>query len=338
MPPRVLIAENDETARGLLASWLEDAGYLCTPTDARQALTEARQRPPDIAVVGVGVPDHGGMFVVRTLRAQSPGVGVLVVCTPPDFDVAIAATRLGALDCLPWPSSADTVVDSVRRAADWCAARKGAELSSQRLAEEVAANRQHLLDTIGKVEPESVPAVLLAVLEARSPSTHDHCTRVSQSAVALAGACKLPQTEVHSIRRAALLHDIGKIVIPERLLDEAGPLNDADVSLLRQHAVIGRELLASVPALEPIAAIVGVTHERYDGRGYPSGLRADAIPLSARIISVADAYDAMTSSRRYSHPVSHDDANAELVRHGGSQFDPDLVRTWLEVTELRACS
>ena len=338
MPARVLIADNDENVRGLLASWLEDVGYLCVPTDAGQALTAARERPVDAAVVGVSVPDQGGMFVLRTLRAQAEEVAVVVVSTTPDFDVAVAASRLGAVDCLPWPSSADTVVESVRRAVEWRAARHVAERTERRLSEEVTAGRRQLLDTIGRVEPESVPAVLLAVLEARSPETHDHCTRVSHSAVALAGTCNLPPDQIHAVRRAALLHDIGKIAIPERLLDETGPLTDATLGLLRRHVEIGREVLASVPSLEPIAAIVGATHERYDGAGYPAGLRADAIPLPARIISVADAYDAMTSVRRYSDPISHDEANAELVRQGGAQFDPDIVRAWLQMSELRQCS
>ena len=338
MPARVLIAENDDVARGQLAGWLEDAGYLCVQTDASQALPEARQHPPDAAVVGVNVPDQGGMFVLRTLRAQAEQVGVVVVSMPPDFDVAVAASRLGAVDCLPWPSSGPTIVESVRRAVEWRTSLKTTEQSSRRLAEEVAAGRTHLKKTISRVEPESVAAVLLAVLEARSPETHDHSNRVSRSAVALASNCKLAPDDVQKVRRAALLHDIGKIAIPERLLEESGPLTDTDLGLLRQHVAIGKEVLESVPALAPIAAIVGATHEAYDGTGYPAGLAGDAIPLPARIISIADAYDAMTSIRCYSDPVSHDDANAELVRHAGSQFDPDVVRAWLQMTELRRCS
>ena len=116
-----------------------------------------------------------------------------------------------------------------------------------------------------------------------------------------------------------------------------GPLSDSDLDVLRTHVVIGREVLATVPALEPIAGIVGATHEKYDGSGYPGGLKGDSIPLAARIISVADAYDAMTSVRCYSDPVSHDEANAELVRSAGTQFDPDVVRAWLQMTELRRC-
>jgi len=338
MPARILIADNDDRVRGLLAGWLEDEGYLCVPTDAKQALTAARERGVDAAVVAVSVPDQGGMFVLRTLRAQAEQVGVVVVSTTPNFDVAVAASRLGAVDCLPWPSAAPTVLDSVRRAVEWRAGRKAAEQTERRLADEVAAGRRQLLDTISRVEPESAPAVLVAVLEARSPETHDHCTRVAHSAVALASTCKLPPAEVQTVRRAALLHDVGKIAIPERLLDETGPLTDGILRLLRGHVEIGQEVLASVPSLAPIAAIVGSTHERYDGAGYPAGLCAEAIPLPARIISVADSYDAMTSARRYSDPTSHDEAMAELVRQSGAQFDPDVVRAWLQLTELRRCS
>jgi putative nucleotidyltransferase with HDIG domain len=335
---RILIAENDNDARGLLAGWLEEAGYICAQTDARDALTEARLHPPDAAIVGVGVPDNGGMFVVRTLRAQAEQVGVIVVSTPPDFDVAVTASKLGAIDCLPWPTSAPGVVEAVRRAVEWRTAMRGSELQTRRFAEEVAFGREHLKDTILRVDADTAPAVLLAVLEARSSETHDHSNRVARSAVALAASCHLSPQEVQSVRRAALLHDIGKIAVPERLLSSSGPLTDGDLAVLRSHVAIGQDVLSTVPALVPVATLVGATHERYDGTGYPSGLCGDEIPLGARIISVADAYDAMTSSRRYNDPLSHDDANAELVRGSGAQFDPDVVRAWLQMTELRQCS
>jgi response regulator RpfG family c-di-GMP phosphodiesterase len=154
----------------------------------------------------------------------------------------------------------------------------------------------------------------------------------------LAGRCHLAPIEALAVKRAALLHDVGKIAIPERLLADGGPLTDADLALLRSHVSIGAEVLASVPALEALAPIVAATHERFDGTGYPRGLSGDAIPIGARIISVVDAYDAMTSARCYSDPVSHDEANAELVRSAGSQFDPNVVRAWLQLTELRRCS
>ena len=238
MSSRVLIAENNGDARGLLAGWLETAGYVCAQTDARDALSEARQHPPDAVVVGVGVPDEGGMFVLRTLRSQAEQVGVVVLSTPPNFDVAVAAGRLGAVDCLPWPTSESGVVDAVRRAVEWRSTAQAAELVNRRLMEEIDFGRERLKDTLRRVDPESAPSVLLAVLEARSPETHDHSTRVSKSAVALAGTYNLSPLDIQCVKRAALLHDIGKIAVPDRLLAANGPLTDADLEVLRTHVAI----------------------------------------------------------------------------------------------------
>jgi putative nucleotidyltransferase with HDIG domain len=333
--PRILIAENDCDARGQLAGWLEQAGYVCTQATADEALSAVRRQMPDAAVVGVTVPDEGGMFVVRTLRSQAAQVGVVVVSTPPDFDVAVAASRLGAVDCLPWPTSSDGVVSAVRRAVDWRSATRAAEHAHQQLLDEIARGRETLKQTIRRVDPETAPTVLLAVLEARSPETFDHSQRVARAAVALAHSCRVPQGDVATLRRAALLHDIGKIAVPDRLLRGTGPISQGDLAILRTHVTVGQQVLSSVPLLRPTADIVGATHEKYDGTGYPGGLTGEHIPFAARLIAVADAYDAMTAVRSYNDPVTHEEANAELVRTAGGHFDPDVVRAWLQMTELR---
>ena len=334
---RILIAENDREARGKLGSWLEEAGYICAQTDASEALSEARRHPPDAALIGVSVPDEGGMWVVRSLRSQSSQVGVVVLSTPADFEVAVASGRVGAIDCLPWPTSQNGVVEAMTRAVDWHVNNRTSDQTTKRLQEEVAFGRDHLRQTIRKVDPETVPAVLLAVLEARSVETHDHSQRVAKSAVALARALNLSPEDIQTVKRAALLHDIGKIALPERLLSTA-PLTDAALKVLRTHVTIASEVLSTVPALAPAAAIVAASQEWFDGGGYPAGLQGDAIPVGARILKVADAYDGMVSAPAYHDPKSHDEASMELVRGSGSQFDPDVIRVWMRETETARCS
>jgi len=321
----------------MLAGWLEDAGFVCAQTDASEALTEARRNPPDAAIVGVAVPDNGGMWVVRNLLSQADHVGVVVVSQPADMEVAVAAGRLGAIDCLPWPTSQNGIVEAVQRAVEWRASTRTVDHAMHRLHEEVAYGREHLKETIRKVDPETAPAVLMAVLEARIPETHDHCQRVARAAVALAETLKLEPEHVQTVKRAAMLHDIGKIAIPDRLLSSTAPLSDAALNVLRTHVTIGKEVLGTVPHLLPAADVVGATHERFDGSGYPAGLLGTSIPLGARIISVADAYDAMISMRGYHDPKSHDEATAEIVRGAGSQFDPDVVRAWIRIAEDARC-
>jgi len=334
---RILIADNDQDARGLLAASLRDAGYACVTAETRDALSEARRQVPDAAIVGVAGPDDGGMWVVRALRAQQDAMGLVVVATPPNFDVASTVSRLGVVDCLPGPPAGDDVVDAVRRAVLWRHAVRAASAESVRLDDEVEAGHRHLKETIARVDPSSAQQVLLAVLEARTRETYDHVQRVARSAVALGRRLELAPAVLHTLRQAALLHDVGKIAIPDRILRGSGPLDAAELEILRSHVTIGAEVLASVPTLAPIAPIVAATHERFDGRGYPEGLSAGRIPLAARIVAVADAYDALTSTRSYRDSVGHDDANAELARCAGTHFDPDVVRAWIGVTEVVRC-
>jgi putative two-component system response regulator len=323
-----------------MAGWLEGAGFACSSTVTGEALAEARRQRPDVAVVGVAVPDDGGMWVVRSLRAQAEEdpVGVVVMSSTPDFDVASTANRLGAVDCLPWPSSERSIVDAVKRAAQWRSALAAAFQHESRLHQEVEQGRARLRAAIGRVDPDVVQSVLIALLESRSPETYDHANRVARSAAALARSMRLAPVEIRDVRSAALLHDVGKLAMPPRLLSHAGPLTDEEIACVRRHVTVGAEVMAEIPPLAPIAAIVAATHERYDGTGYPAGLSGADIPLGARIIAVADLHDALTARRSYADPVSHDEANAELVRSSGSHLDPDVVRFWMEMVELLRCS
>ena len=338
MASRILIAENDANARERLSGWLGVAGFACSITDTGEALAEARRHPPDVAVVGVNVPEDGGMWIVRSLRNQPTPPGVVVMSAKPSMEVAAAATRLGAVDCLPWPSSERSIVDAVRRAAEWRTALSAAFGRDQRLREEVDHGREQLKATVAGVPPEIAQSVLLAVLESRSPETYDHSQRVAQSSAALARTLRMAPIEIRDVRSAALLHEIGKIAIPPRLLSRAGGLSDHEISILQEHVAVGAGVLSEVSTLATLAPIVAATHERYDGTGYPAGMVGESIPVGARIIAVADTYDVLTSRHPYQDPMSHDDANAELVRAAGSHLDPDVVRAWMQMVEERRCS
>lgn len=338
MASRILIAENDAHAREQLSGWLGIAGFACSTTDTGDALAAARRQRPDVAVVGVTVPEDGGMWVVRSLRNQPAPPGVVVMSTKPSLEVAQAATRLGAVDCLPWPSSERSIVDAVRRAAEWRTALSAAFGRDQRLREEVDQLREQLLATVRNVQPEIAQSVLLALLETRSPDTYDHAQRVAQSSAALARTLRMAPIEIRDVRSAALLHEIGKVAIPARLFNRAGGLTDHEISIVHEHVAIGAEVLSGISTLAMLAPIVAAVHERVDGTGYPAGMVGDRIPVGARLIAVADTYDVLTARHPYAEPMSHDDANAELVRAAGSHLDADVVRAWMRMVEERRCS
>ena len=167
--------------------------------------------------------------------------------------------------------------------------------------------------------------VLIAVLEERAPRLASHVRTVCELATATAAGLGMEGADLDALRHAAALHDIGKMAIPESVLEKPGPLSDAEWDLVRRHTLVGERILAAAPALEHSARLVRSSHERVDGRGYPDGLAGEAIPLGSRIILVADAFDAMTSERSYGRVRSTDGALAELRRCAGTQFDRSVV-------------
>jgi len=167
--------------------------------------------------------------------------------------------------------------------------------------------------------------VLLRALAARDPELGEHVSTVSGLAVAVADRMGLSAEQATEVRHAADLHDIGKVGIPDAILDKAGPLNDEEWMFMRRHTLIGERIVAAAPALSNVAVLVRASHERWDGRGYPDGLAGDGIPLGARIIAVCDSFDAMTASRPYRDAATPEAAIHELDRCAGSQFDPAVV-------------
>jgi diguanylate cyclase (GGDEF)-like protein/putative nucleotidyltransferase with HDIG domain len=179
----------------------------------------------------------------------------------------------------------------------------------------------------GAAEPGNgdVVAALASALQERDRYTSDHSETLVDVAGRIAEALALDAREVEQVRTAALLHDIGKVGIPDEILHKRGPLDDREWEMMRQHPVIGERILRAIPGLGTVARIVRHEHERWDGAGYPDGLAGDAIPVGSRIILACDAYHAMTSDRPYRTAMPHADALNELTLHAGSQFDPDVV-------------
>jgi response regulator RpfG family c-di-GMP phosphodiesterase len=173
--------------------------------------------------------------------------------------------------------------------------------------------------------------VLLRTLSERRPDLHVRLRDIGELALAVGRELHMSPEGLDEVARAAELHDVGKIAVPDAILDKPGPLDPVEWSFMRRHPLIGERILLAAPALRPVARLVRSSHERWDGSGYPDGLSGDEIPLGARVVAVCDAFDAMTTGRPYREPVSEADAVAELRRCGGSQFDAMVVDAFCRV-------
>ena len=174
---------------------------------------------------------------------------------------------------------------------------------------------------------------LVAALEAKDSYTASHSRAVVERALAVGKTLGMPDDELRTLRFGAIFHDIGKIAVPEAILNKRGPLTAEERAQIERHTIVGERILSTVPFLEPVLPLVRHEHERWDGRGYPDGLEGENIPLGSRIILACDAYDAMISDRPYRAAMSDADARAELLAGAGTQFDERVVAALLQVLE-----
>jgi putative nucleotidyltransferase with HDIG domain len=191
-----------------------------------------------------------------------------------------------------------------------------------------------LLQERGDLAVDAGIRALVTALAESDGETHAHSHEVAATARAVARRLRLDPAQLAEVELAALLHDVGKLRLPRSLLTKPGKLTAHERGLIRRHPDWGADMVAGIPGLDGVALIVRLHHERPDGRGYPLGLSGKQIPVAARIVAVCDAYGAMTQSRPYSAPLEVDDALAELERHAGTQFDPDVVEALTAIVRL----
>jgi len=302
--PSIVVAEDDMATRALLRVVLERAGYEVRQVDnGADALAEILREPPDVALLDIGMPELDGLEVTRRLRSEpvTALLPIILVTARGRLEDKVAGLDAGASDFITKPFEPAELLARVR--------------SNQRLSSALT----RLENT------RDVLIALASAIDAKDPLTEHHCDRVAELAISLAGAAGLGEEAIESIGYGAVLHDVGKIGIAEAVLLKPGELTEAERAEMQRHPVIGAQILSPLRLGSMIGPIVRGHHEWWDGSGYPDHLRGEAIPVGARIVSVVDAYDAMTHARPYRTALSIDQARAELVRSRGTQFDPDLV-------------
>jgi response regulator RpfG family c-di-GMP phosphodiesterase len=331
--PNILVVDDEPAILSDLCDQLHDqASYRCTSAScSREALDLVRVDTVDVAVLAFTMSDDASLRLARQLRHAGPDVPVVVITGKRSFETAVEAMRIGVFDYLLKPFEMSALIDAIDRAAAWRREALQARSHPAALDRQVGERTTRLSETFSAHAGGSSADLhaLLESLHQRNPEMLAHARRVAHLSVPVAAALGVDEPALAVIGQAALLHDVGKIAIPDEVIHKAGPLTAIEIAIMRSHAQIGHDIAATVPGLRLAAEIVLATHERYDGTGYPRGLMGDAIPIGARVIAVVDAFVALTSGRVDGSQASGERANAELVRSAGSQFDPDVVAAWL---------
>jgi response regulator RpfG family c-di-GMP phosphodiesterase len=335
--PTILVVDDEPAVREYICECLtRRSSYRCTGVgDARAALAVARENHIDVALLDLTMPNDDGVKLARDLRRSVRDLAVVLITGTRSFDAAVEAMRIGVLDYLLKPFAMPELLDAVDRAVAWRYAALSARHERADLERQLGERAKRLRQVFSDSEVASAAALeaLLVTLNQRNPATLDHARRVAGFAVVVAGTLGLEEPMLGAVERGALLHDLGKIAIPDAVIHKPGPLTSDEFVVMRSHVQIGHDIAATIPFLRSAAEIVLASHERYDGTGYPRGLAGDAIPIGARIVAVADVFDALTSARVYRDPICVASANAEIVRGAGSQFDPDVVAAWLRCVD-----
>jgi len=330
---RILIVDDEDDNIQVLRRILEADGFVNieSTSDPFEVAALVIELDPDLILLDVVMPGMNGHEVLVQLRAagaREPYVPVLVLTSDHSRQAQRDAFSLGAKDFLTKPLSPSEVRLRVRNLLETrmlhLALHDQNDILETRVNERTAELREARLQVLHR---------LARAAEYRDDDTGRHTRRVGQTASRIARAMGLPQKQVSRIRMAAPLHDVGKIGIPDAILLSAGKLSDAEYEVMKTHCRIGADLLASddVPLLALAAEIALSHHERWDGTGYPNALSATDVPLSGRIVSVADTYDALTHARPYKGAWAPEAALEEIRRLTGRAFDPDVVAAFEHV-------
>jgi putative nucleotidyltransferase with HDIG domain len=333
---KILIVDDEEAIREVVSTLLEAQGYECASVShGRLAKEYLLKHPVELVLSDMMMPEMDGPSLVDWLSHAEPDIPVIMVTAVHDISTALEAIRRGAYDYILKPFEKDQLYLSVRRALEHrrlVLENRNYQRNLEKLVEERTAQLQGALEQLERSYDDTLEA-LGGALDLKDAETEGHCKRVTAFTIAIAKAMDVEPGQLPQIARAAFLHDIGKMAIPDLILRKPGPLTPDERDIMRTHCEIGYKMLLRIPFLSEAAEIVLSHQEFYDGSGYPRGLRGEKIPLGARIFAVADAVDAMLSDRPYRKALGVDHARQEVKRCSGTQFDPKVVEVFLSLPE-----
>jgi len=334
---RILVVDDEEAIREIVSSMLTTAGYACKQAgsgmEALAVLTSGEEF--ELMLSDLMMADLDGIGLLERTKEKYPDMPVVMVTAVHDISVALRAIRDGAYDYLLKPFEREQLLNTVSRALEHRRLKVENRTYQTNLESLVEARTNQLQAAMADLT-RSYDITLEALgnaLDLKDAETEGHSRRVTAFTIAIARAMGLPREQIPVIARAAFLHDIGKMAIPDAILRKPDKLTADEVVIMNEHAYHGYQILKKIPFLVEASEIVYAHQERFDGTGYPRGLKGDEIPLGARIFSIADTLDAITSDRPYRARQPLQAARTEIRKWSGRQFDPEIVNVFLEMPD-----
>jgi len=324
---RVLVIDDDVSVRESIRMVLKERYAVALAPDVDSGLHLLRMDQFDIVVLDIKMPKVDGISALKEIKRLFPDTEVVILTAYASIDTARDALRYGAFDYIMKPFNKDELLDVVRdgvqkrmRSQDRKAEQEHLRMKARLLEEQIERVKSDLISSF-----EGTINALLLAIDAKDSYTNDHSQRVSAISCSIANGLSLDPGTINSLRYASLIHDIGKIGIEESILRKKDSLTIDEYEAMQKHPEIGARIARAVPFLQDAVDVILYHHERFNGTGYPEGIKYDRIPLSARIVAVADAIDAMLRPRPYRANLPREVIIKELKENAGTQFDPMIV-------------
>ena len=330
-PISVLVVDDDESVRTIVSRFLTSRGYRVEAAPSGVVALEklARSRFP-LAVFDVDMPSMSGVELVRHALKTDPEMAIVMLTGAHDAATATETLSSGAFDYLTKPIDSAVFHDAIGKAL-----HKRRLLAEQRRIERLIREEVESKTAELNALSVNVAETLIKAMEAKNPYLLGHAQRTAELAASVAEVLKLGADVVEQVRFAGRLHDVGKIGIREAVLNKPGKLTPLEFEHVKEHVWIGMEILSPLKYLGEVLRFVADHHERWDGTGYPQGLRGEEISIGGRILAAVDAFDAITSKRAYQEPMPATDAITYLVKHSGTLMDPKVFEALRQVVEGR---
>ncbi len=328
----VLIVEDDRQVQAALHEVFVSSGYSCqVSSNGLEGLRVFEASRPPLTITDIKMPVMDGLQFLKQVKAKESDAAVIVLTGVGDVKTAVESLKHGAYDFIMKPVNMDQILLAAERALErrqLLIERREHEALLERRVAEATRDLARTLEELEATYQATLEA-LGSAIETRDVATELHSRRVHEYTLAIARAHQVPESDLRGLAKGVLLHDIGKIGIPDAILLKPGPLTAEEWRTMRTHPDLGRRILERIPFLRDAIPIVYHHHERWDGTGYPLGLKGEEIPLGARVFAVADAFDALTYARAYSRAISFEETRERIRDAAGTHFDPGVVQTFL---------